>query len=212
MKLWRRVAHWSPRYLHSRMRVEFFRRTHGNGPQVAIGAVKFLAQWLRTTDSMLEYGSGYSTAWFGKRVSRLVSVENDPVWYSHVTQQIAEQKLNNVELHLLNQGPVLAETAVGADYLSILEKCPSESFDIVLNDGWARPYVGLRLDLVRPGGLFIWDDYAGSFPIQTHIPGALPATSVVHDPMLLKFIQQTSNWRRIIWDDGTHSTAFFFRP
>ena len=58
MKLWRRVAHWSPRYLHSRMRVEFFRRTHGNGPQLAIGAVKFLAQWLRTTDSMLEYGSG----------------------------------------------------------------------------------------------------------------------------------------------------------
>jgi hypothetical protein len=211
MKLFRRVAHWSPRYVYSRTKVEFFRRRYG-GPNLAIGAVKFLTQWLKPTDIMLEYGSGYSTAWFGQRVSKLISVEDNAVWYSRVMQQIAQGKLCNIELHLLNQGPVLEGTAVGTDYISILAKYPSESFDVVLNDGWARPYVAARLDLVRPGGLFIWDDYAGSFPTETHIPGALPVSSVVRDPKLLEFLQRTSHWRKVIWDDGTHCTSFFFRP
>lgn len=107
---------------------------------------------------------------------------------------------------------MLEGTAVGADYLSILEQYPSESFDVVLNDGWARVYVASRLDLVRPGGLFIWDDYAFSFPTETHIPGALDVNSVVRHTKLLEFMQRTSNWRKVIWDDGTHSTGFFFRP
>jgi predicted O-methyltransferase YrrM len=161
---------------------------------------------------MLEYGSGYSTAWFGQRVAKLVSVENDPVWFSRVKEDIEKHALRNVELHLLNQGPILEGTKIGAEYLSVLRQYPAGSFDIVLNDGWARAYVGTRTDLVRPGGLFIWDDYAGAFPIKTRIPGALPETAPMRDTKLLTFIDCTADWRRHVYDDGVHSTAIFVRP
>lgn len=211
MNFFKRVGHWSPRYVYSRTQVFLFRQRYG-GPSLATGAVRFLMQWLKPTDVMLEYGSGFSTAWFGQRVSKLISVENDPVWYARVTKELSRYELRNVELHLLNTGPILAGTAVGADYISILEKYPPESFDVVLNDGWARAYVGSRLDLVKPGGLFIWDDYAGSFPTETHIPGALESSSVISHPQLLDFVKRTATWRKVVWDDGTHSTGFFFRP
>ena len=196
--------------MYSRIRVELFERKYG-GPNLATGAIEFLAQWLKPTDVMLEYGSGYSTAWFGRRVSKVISIENDPVWHSRVTQQLQQHKIRNVELHLLNEGPVLEGTHVGAAYISILQDYPPDFFDVVLNDGWARPYVATRSDLVKPGGLFIWDDYAGSFPTESRIPGALPAGSVIHNGKLLQFMQNTRDWRRITWDDGVHSTAFFFR-
>jgi hypothetical protein len=211
MNPFHRIRHWSPHYVVSRIKVESFRRRHG-GPNLAIGAITFLVQWLKPTDLMLEYGSGFSTAWFGQRVSKLISVENDPVWFSRVRQQLATHNITNVELKLLNQGPRLEGAAVGADYLSVLLRHSPDSFDIILNDGWARPHIATRTDLVRPGGLFIWDDYSGAFPIHTRIPGSLPVDKQVENPMLLDFMKRTAHWRKVIYDDGVHSTALFFRP
>jgi predicted O-methyltransferase YrrM len=209
----RRLAHWTPHYIYSRLRVEQFRRKHNPSPNFATGAIEFLAQALKPTDVMLEYGSGYSTAWFGKRVAKLISIEHDQAWYERVRMDLAAQRLTNVELRLLTGGGAVTGAApgIGANYLLPLSEYLPDSFDVVLNDGFARAYVSERLDLVKPGGMFIWDDYAGAFPISTNIPYSLPANAVVTAPQLLDFMRRTASWRKIIYDDGVHCTAVLLR-
>jgi hypothetical protein len=88
-----------------------------------------------------------------------------------------------------------------------------ETFDFILNDGWARLYVGIRgLPLLKRGGIFVWDDWADIFPTATHIPGALPANAAVKDKLLLDFWDIVKDWRQVCFDDGVHSTAIFFKP
>lgn len=66
------------------------------GPWMAAGAVRWLDDNLSPEMTLLEFGSGRSTIWYGARVGRVVSVEPDPVWHSHVVN--SAQELTNVEI------------------------------------------------------------------------------------------------------------------
>ncbi len=48
---------------------------------------------------------------------------------------------------------------IASNYLLPLSEYPSGAFDVVLNDGWARGHVAQRLDLLKPGGMFVWDNF-----------------------------------------------------
>jgi hypothetical protein len=162
-------------------------------------AVQFLDGWLRSTDAILEYGSGGSTRWLASRVKRLVSVEDDPGWYETVLSQT--RGMVNLEYHLLGgaqtshlDAPDLPSwrTTAPLDYLSVAEAQDPNSFDVVLNDGWGRDAVGTRLvPLVKPGGLLIWDD---------------------DPPAFAPLLELLADWRRVEWFDGVHRTTVFFKP
>jgi hypothetical protein len=61
-------------------------------PWMAPRAVAFLEHELLPEDVLLELGSGKSTAWYAKRVSRVVSLEPNPEWAQRVSCDLASTK------------------------------------------------------------------------------------------------------------------------
>jgi hypothetical protein len=88
-------------------------------PWMASGAVRWLDENLTREMALLELGSGSSTAWYGSRVGRVVSVEPDPEWRLHVSRSI--EHLENVQL--------ISESIRGA-----FGRLSSDSFDVVIVD------------------------------------------------------------------------------
>lgn len=198
----RQWHHLTPRYIYDRVKVERFLRAQGpNCPSLAIQAVDFLRGWLRSSDRMLEYGSGASTKWFGERVGELISVENDPVWFARVSEQTAS--LRNVKLHLFDGAPEPSRTGgqVSSAYLEFARAIPDESFTVMLDDGWARYNVALEaIRVLKPGGLLVWDD--------------IDAQELRSSPLaeIHRFLEAVAPWRQVYFDDGVHPSALFFKP
>jgi hypothetical protein len=179
---------------------------------LAVGAIQFLGSWLGSSDVVFEYGAGRSTGWFGRHAGRVVSVESSRRWYDVVLKQTAG--MANVELNLIDSVEDLAPVGgVSWDYVNRIKAYEPSTFHLVLNDGYARPLVALAaIPYVKEGGILAWDDWGGSFPIDgSRIPGGMKSGDQVH-AMVLEFIKEVSGWRRAIFDDGTQSTALFFKP
>ena len=98
------------------------------------------------------------------------------------------------------------------DYVEKTKEYAPETFDCILNDGWARGYVGIRaLPLLKKGGVLIWDDWAWAFPSSARVPLAIPCGEVIKDKTSAEFFALVKEWRHIVFEDGVHSTAIFFR-
>lgn len=209
----KRIMHWTPRYIINRLAVKLYQDTQKEPvPMLATGAIQFLDGWLTRRDRMFEYGAGFSTAWFTKRVGEIISVESDPTWYAIVRQQIASYP--NVRLYLIDSTENRTPLAhVSWDYVNLIKQFPPASFDFILNDGYARPIVAMvALDYLKPGGILGWDDWGNSYPLpKTHVPYAQKTLSSVH-PMVMDFLNLIAGWRQFVFDDGTHTTAFFVKP
>jgi predicted O-methyltransferase YrrM len=163
-KVMKRITHWTPRYIINRLAVMFYKDAQKEPlPMLATGAIQFLDGWLTRQDRMFEYGSGYSTVWFAKRVGEIVSVESDPKWYALVHRQI--ESYPNVRLYLIDSTENRTPLAhVSWDYVNRIKDFAPESFDFILNDGYARPIVAsVALDYLKPGGILAWDDWGNLY-------------------------------------------------
>jgi SAM-dependent methyltransferase len=189
-----------------------YERTIDSCPWLAIGAIHFLEKWLKKTDVCLEYGAGQSTVWLGQRVGHIISVESSRAWFDRVHSAIVG--FSNIELCLFEANiDLIPGTCVSWDYVDKMKEFSPETFDIIVNDGYARNHIATQaLQLLKRGGILVWDDWANIFPTVTHIPGALPSDSIVKDKLVLEFWQTVQDWRQTSFDDGTHSTAIFFKP
>lgn len=65
-------------------------------PWMARGAIRALHQELKESDVLLELGSGSSTAWYGRRVRRVVSIEPNRSWAEQTRRRTAG--MSNVEI------------------------------------------------------------------------------------------------------------------
>jgi hypothetical protein len=72
-----------------------------NSPWMAPAAVRRLDQLLRPEDVVLELGSGSSTAWYARRVRRVVSLEPNPTWAARVRAMLSDHP--NAEVRV---GPI----------------------------------------------------------------------------------------------------------
>lgn len=61
-----------------------------NSPWMTPAAVKYLDHLLSAEDVVLELGSGASTAWYARRVRRVVSLEPNPSWAERVKAGLAD--------------------------------------------------------------------------------------------------------------------------
>lgn len=176
-----------------------------------MGAIQFLDGWLTNDDTICEYGSGFSTAWFAERAHRIVSVESSPRWFSIVGKETAS--CTNVALHLVDSKENLTPIAtVSWDYVRFITRFEAESFDLILNDGYARPLVANQAIDLKKGGVLIWDDWAGSYPVAgSRTPRALRSGDAI-SPLVKQFLEATADWRTVVFDDGTHTSALFFKP
>lgn len=60
-------------------------------------AIEFIASLDFSDDDVLEFGSGYSTLWWGARANSVLSVEHDAEWYATIRNEVPA----NVDLRLV---------------------------------------------------------------------------------------------------------------
>lgn len=98
----------------------------------------FLAEHIRRTDRVFEWGAGSSTLWLAARCRRLTSVEHNPF----VTRTLLQVLPDNVSLlHIPPEHPF--SDAKGGDgdldtFRSYTEAYTGKGIDVVLIDGRAR--------------------------------------------------------------------------
>jgi len=111
----------------------------------------------------LEWGSGRSTRWYGKRLGKLLSIEHNPYWHAKVTQMIRD--LPNVECRLIAlEHPLNQPTKPDYDplpkYVAVAKQFPDASLDFVVVDGhYRQACIKQALPKLKPGGLLLVDDF-----------------------------------------------------
>ena len=123
----------------------------------------------------LEYGSGFSTKYFARKLKKLISIEHNSEWYKKVKRNLEENKINNVDYFLfpkedhpesqddldiyLNEHDEYESKESFRKYYDKVKEYPNNYFDFILIDGRARIYCGLNSILkLKKGGIFILDN------------------------------------------------------
>lgn len=137
-------------YFVARCRVILDQLLHPNDPWLTRDAIRFLERYLRRDMHAFEFGSGRSTKWFAQRVARLVSVEDDPVWYQRVNRELAGMDVDYR----------FAATTDGAgEYVGHLLSFPDATFDVVVIDGSCRSAaIAAAARKVKRGGVIVVDN------------------------------------------------------
>jgi len=116
-------------------------------PWITYPCIDFLAQFDFSDKTVFEYGGGYSTLFWSKRVQKIVSVESDKVWYDFIKPKMPD----NCELVLSS-----SEAKEYAGQIANFQK-----FDIIVIDGpgSSRPICAqIATQYLAPGGMVILDN------------------------------------------------------
>lgn len=139
----------------------------GPVPWITYPALRVLPQLLQPSFRVLEYGSGGSSLWFGRRVAQVVSVEHNPSWARWVAGHAG---VNNVIVEipdgaalepefLAATGSAAGRVVEGAAYAAEILRYPQGYFDVVYIDGIARPLcVQLALPRLSGAGFILFDN------------------------------------------------------
>src|SRR5262245_7749378 len=118
-------------------------------PWYTYPAIEFLFQRNYDDKSVLEFGSGQSTLWWASRAKSVLSIEEDPDWFTRMWPQVP----GNVELRCIGPNISIIE-----DFL----KSRGAKFDVIVVDGNLRRQVAaLSFQYLLPGGALILDNSEG---------------------------------------------------
>jgi len=116
-------------------------------PWLNYSLIQLLEERLTKDLRVFEYGAGYSTFWFAKRVKEVVALEYDRRWEQQVRDLLKGK--DNVELRFQEVGPEYTQMAA-QDALG---------YDLILVDGRERvACLEKALEGLRPGGVILLDD------------------------------------------------------
>jgi predicted O-methyltransferase YrrM len=151
-------------------------------PWIVPAAIGWLGRRIRSDWSVLELGSGRSTAWFARRAGRVISLEDNEYWFPRTKEGLERAGLVNVDLRLRPVEEFPREVA----------SLPEDSFDLVVVDFLEAPRV-TRIDAlkpamkkVRPGGYLLLDD--------SDRPGYAEAFELLGDWRFRKFTGVKDEW------------------
>ena len=171
-RYWRHPIHLSRLILH-----RIYLRLHPGEPWISQGAIRFCDQHLTGSESGLEWGSGRSTTWFGRRLHSLLSIEYNPEWQKRVAAEIRRSSLPNVECRYIALDHESSEgTRPHYDftpaYVGVANKFPDESLDFVVVDGHYRQACILAvLSKLKSGGLLVVDNTDRLSDSEWGVPG-----------------------------------------
>lgn len=209
------IRHWTPRYIADKINVWIYEQKYPDHPWLTRDAVAILSDYLKDTDVGLEFGSGRSTIWFSKRVSKLISVEHDPVWYEKVENRLSDGKVTNCSYYLCPAEPDSRHEDDRPDsaYVRVAMEIPDVSLDFVLVDGIYRGSCAVAvLEKLRPGGILIVDNVNWYLPNASRAPASRRLRDGTASEVWTRFQKSVEGWRRIWTSDGVSDTAFFFKP
>ncbi len=130
-------------------------------PWMNFSVIELLNERLNSTLNLFEFGSGYSTHFYAKRVKSVTSVEYDQQWY----EEIDHAKPSNVDL-------IYQTYDDSGDYCSTIAK-RGKAYDVVVIDGRDRVNCFKQcLSNLSSRGVIILDDsqrerYSDVFRIAT---------------------------------------------
>jgi SAM-dependent methyltransferase len=195
---------WTPRYIVNRGISLADRLFRPFDPWLTRQAICYLSAHLRSTDSGFEWGSGRSTVWFARRIARLVSIENNPLWHARVCGRLQRHNLKNVDYRLIEDS---------SRYKVAADSFPDNSFDFCLVDGSDRDACALAaIRIVRPGGLLVLDNSNWFLPGTGHAPNSRRAADGPETPLWAEFINRTMGWRSVWTTNGVWDTTIFIKP
>jgi hypothetical protein len=163
-------------------------------PWIVPAAIGWLRRRIRGDWSILELGSGRSTAWFARRAGQVLSFEDNEYWRLYTWARLTEADLHNVDLRLVDVEEFSKEVA----------SLPDESFDLVVVDFLESPAV-TRIDVlrtalakVRRGGDLLLDD--------SDRPGYAEAFELLASWRMRRFVGIKDEWPEAC------ETSIFTRP
>jgi len=127
---------------------------HPERPWIVPSAIGWLRRRMRRDWTVLELGSGRSTAWLARRAAYLIGFEDNPIWAARTREQLHEAGIENAMLRELPIGRFLAE----------LDLLPEASLDLTGIDCPEAPgaergeAVRVARSKLRPGGYLLLDD------------------------------------------------------
>lgn len=123
-------------------------------PWYTYPAIEFLERRDFVGRSVLEFGGGGSTSWWGARASSVTTVETDLAWYAYLRARAG----SNVDLLYFDPATHSDTTLTSA----IAERLSGTVYDIVVIDGRPRAHiVQFALDHVSADGAIIVDNAEG---------------------------------------------------
>ncbi|MBF0335871.1 MAG: hypothetical protein HQL40_19885 [Alphaproteobacteria bacterium] len=117
-------------------------------PWFAYAAIDFLEPRIRPEWRVFEWGAGFSTLWWAKRVASVHSVDTSPEWYA----ELGRMAPPNVTLQLHREEASYVDSVLAA----------GAPFDVVVIDGdWRNGCARRVAEAVKPDGLIIFDNSDG---------------------------------------------------
>jgi hypothetical protein len=153
-----------PKMIVPRIKYWFWEKTHPDEPWLCPGTVEFCNQHLNKSMTVLEFGSGRSSAWFAQRVEKLISIEQDESWYQSVKTKLEQENVTNINLRLILLDHPYSEPERDVyeplpSYVAVLEEFADESLDFVIVDGHYRTNCTRKsINKIKPGGYLLIDD------------------------------------------------------
>lgn len=184
-------------------------------PWMNFKVIRWMESYLRRDMTVFEYGTGGSTLFLAPRVSRVVSIENDPFWYAAVLQALQTEGFTNCSVQLVqSDSPRSSENPEDAvdpyestaktvngqrfeTYARSIDRYPDQSFGLVMVDGYARlACIAHAVPKVKPNGYLLVDDTDWPKYRQANkILEAYRRTDFVGLTPWQRDLRQTSIWR-----------------
>ena len=184
-------------------------------PWMSFEVIEWLSRYLRPNMAVFEFGSGASTIFFGQRVRRLVTVENNPEWFRKVVAAVASHGLSNCECILREPEaldgvrPLYAPGSYTSNkseferntfkkYVESIDAFPDRSFDLIVVDGRSRASCVMHsISKVRNGGYLLLDDsHRSQYLSSTLLLRSFPRQDLVGlSPYTRGDLHYTSIWR-----------------
>lgn len=115
-------------------------------PWYTYPAIEFIENKIDSDFCIFEYGSGNSSLWWSKRVTQVISIENDANWFNYIKENMP----SNVELYLIEDD---------LEYASAILEYEDHLFDVIIVDGSNRNQCAeFAISKVKDQGFIIFDN------------------------------------------------------
>jgi len=145
----------------TRRRQARFERLNPEAPWFVPDSLPYIESILKPTFVGLEWGTGRSSIWFGKRVAHITCVEGRRTWWNEMVSRVGQERLETrIDLRLVEITSEFNFNNNEIDrYTGVIEEFPDESLDFVIIDGHFREACLDRCSKkIKGGGVLILDN------------------------------------------------------
>lgn len=136
-------------------------------PWMSDEEIRLIESHLQPDMDLVEYGAGYSTLYWAKKVKTLLSIEHNSMWAQHIKGQLESNNVQNVKLRCVPPEPPVKSIRIGPYQPKYLDAFKAYALagtyrqaDAAIIDGRARVLCArLVLGILPIGGKIFFHDY-----------------------------------------------------